>query len=181
MTKMTLHVDDVDWSRLHQATGTCVDIPDALEQLCSGDAAQRKAAYWRIENHVILQGDLYEAAPFVVRGLLTCLDAEPPAKVEIYDLLIELANGYAPDSEFVEIEGKVVPVKDATVACLQQGMARYWRDLDKEPVDIRKRVVEVFLALSDHMQIDKNRLCALSESEVDEEVRCLLQELIEEE
>lgn len=72
---------DIPWSRLRQMTGTCEAIPGALRDLCSDDPARRKAAYWQIENHVVVQRDLYEAAPFVVLGLLACLGAEPRSAI----------------------------------------------------------------------------------------------------
>ena len=70
-TRGTDGLDAIDWRGLRTADGFAGEIPEALRHLAAADGqddAQRW--YWRLDNHVILQGSLYEAAyaviPFVV-------------------------------------------------------------------------------------------------------------------
>ncbi|WP_434279072.1 hypothetical protein [Acinetobacter sp. CE-15] len=56
----------ITWNKLQTANGNSINFPKALELLCSPDENERKAGYWMIDNHAILQSDLYEAAYYVI-------------------------------------------------------------------------------------------------------------------
>jgi hypothetical protein len=169
--------DDPDWSTLKQASGTSEHVPAALDDLLSPDSQLRKKAYWLIDNHVILQGSLYEAAPFVVKELLRRWPESDAVKDRLYDLLIEFANGGAPEEMEVKLRGRQVSLKSATVTCLLEGMSRYARDLTSEVVAVRRQAAELLLALSDYEQLDSVELQGLQLKEPDPGVRALLQEL----
>ncbi len=55
-------MEKIDWSKIKGAHGTCEHIPDAILGLTSEDEEVRHSSYWRIDNYVILQSDLYEGA-----------------------------------------------------------------------------------------------------------------------
>lgn len=100
------------WSELNTADGNPIDFPKALELLCSLNENERKTGYWMIDNHAILQSDLYEAAYYVIAPLLDVLDSTSQ-KREILNLLIEIATGYAPPSIFINISGIDISLNDA--------------------------------------------------------------------
>ena len=59
---------------------------------------------------------------FVASALIGCLRATPPSTMEILSLLVELANGYAPDEHLVEFEGTTLPIRIATLNAVAQGV-----------------------------------------------------------
>jgi hypothetical protein len=144
----------VDWKVLRTATGTAEEIPTALLGLCSADKKTREVAYWKIDNHAVLQGDLYEVAPFAVAAVIDCLRSGPSSKDEIYNLLVEFANGYAPDTATVQIEGSDLPLKDATTRELAKGLELYWLDVHACAITTRRRVAELLLVLSEDVSLD---------------------------
>ena len=89
---------DVDRSKLKACDGyaSAEQLPKAVDILFAGSPAERKLAYWQIDNHVVVQGGLYESAPYTARLIVDKLKADPARlNVEILDLLFELANGNA--------------------------------------------------------------------------------------
>lgn len=170
-------IESTDWASLRQACGTCEHIPAALNAICSPDERVREEAYWKIDNHVILQGDLYEGAPYVARALVELLDHRVSEKDRLYNLLVELANGYAPATMQVVVDGQRVPVKYATVQCILPGLAHYLEDLSAESTIIRKRAAELLLALVDEIDLDAHTIIPIAQAESDEDVRALLEEL----
>ena len=119
---------DRSWSELASATGHCGHIPAALVGLRGATAAGRQEARWRIDNYVVLQGELYEGAPWVVRELVRDIQTDPhPGKALVYDLLMEFALADAP-GKVVEIGLERVPLVDLTRAEIRTGRGTYLRD-----------------------------------------------------
>jgi hypothetical protein len=170
-------MDDTDWSKLKHASGTSEHLPMALRDLASPDAEVRRRAYWKLDNYAVLQGSLYEVAPYVVRAIVETWPTDDVRKDRTYDLLIELANGDAPDHMQVSIDGKQMPIKRATLDTLLDGMNLFRQDLRSAIASVRRQSVELLLALSDHVKFDRAELDALVLAEPDSEVRRLLDEL----
>lgn len=169
----------VDWKVLRTATGTAEEIPTALLGLCSADKKTRKDAYWKIDNHAVLQGSLSEVAPFVVAALIDCLRSGPPSKEEIYNLLVEFAGGCAPDTAAGEIEGSN-PLKEATSRELAKGIELYWLDIHTSVLMTRRHVAHLLLALSGHVSLDAAKVRSALASESDDQVRSILREILDE-
>lgn len=87
-------LQDRAWASLASAHGHCGHIPDALAGLMASSHEVRRASRWQIDNHVVLQGDLYEGAPWVARALVAALRrADLPDRCLVLDLLLEFALG----------------------------------------------------------------------------------------
>lgn len=113
---------DRAWADLKTAHGVAEGVGPAIEELASPSAATRSAALWRIDNHVVLQGDLYEAAPWAARALLELLDrSDLPDRALVLDLLLELARGEDGGREVVTRRGPM-RIRDATLAVLAAGL-----------------------------------------------------------
>ncbi len=72
-------IDSVYWASLRSDSGSAVGVPQALWDLFSAsseDAAE--AAYWRIDNEVIVQGQLHEAAVPTLEILFLCMAVSVP-------------------------------------------------------------------------------------------------------
>jgi hypothetical protein len=88
----------IDWSCLRGATANGEGVRHAIAQLLasdSGDAAQR--AYWCIENHAFIQGELFEVSEACSSVLVSAL-ADPREKwirIAVLELLFQILSGHA--------------------------------------------------------------------------------------
>lgn len=84
----------IRWDTIHSITGDCSNVPRALSLLQSEDPGTRKSAYWMLDNHVVVQGGLYEGAFYVVPFLIQlCSSESPNGRSEAMTLLFEIAAG----------------------------------------------------------------------------------------
>jgi hypothetical protein len=119
---------DRPWPTLASAHGHCGHLPDALAGLGDPAADVREAARWRIDNHVVLQRDLYEGAPWVVKALVgELLTDAHPGRALIYDLLWEFALGDAP-GRVVRVGHEDVGLVALTRTEIRRGQSTYLRD-----------------------------------------------------
>lgn len=83
-----------NWSALRSAGGA-TGVPAAIKRLHAAQSPEEATkAYWQIDNTVVVQGSLYEAAepaiPCLLAALNTCSDAARP---RILELLYQLGSG----------------------------------------------------------------------------------------
>ena len=91
-------LDDIPWARLRCLGGTAGHVPEAVRGLLSADPVTVDGSYWRLENHVVAQGTLYEAGTYLPPVLLAALDlAVYPGRV--LELLFQIGHGVAADPE----------------------------------------------------------------------------------
>lgn len=114
-----IQLSSIPWSKLKTASGTAEHVPDALKGLVSPDESIREKSYWQLDNKVVRQSDLFESAYFVLPFVLTMLrERVPHGRDIIYELVFEIANGFAPTSVLVKsFDGVDMPLKEA---CLQE-------------------------------------------------------------
>lgn len=96
MQEMNTILRTFPWNAVTGQVENCEHIPKAILSLGASDPQVRKDAYWKIDNHVVVQGGLYEGAFYVVPFLLE--GATSPSKhgrVESLKLLFEIASGAA--------------------------------------------------------------------------------------
>ncbi|NHZ94483.1 hypothetical protein [Massilia sp. CCM 8734] len=90
------------WQQLRIMGGSAVNIPDALHQLLgAATPADCEDAYWKLENRVVVQGQLFEAAQFVVPVLLAAL-LEPRLShvtISVLELLLQIVLGESHEDE----------------------------------------------------------------------------------
>lgn len=93
-----------NWSAMRDANGVAANIPNAfLNLLGSNDSSLAKAAYWELENSVVLQGSLFECALFLIKPISIALqDFERPRfiRIALMELLFQIVNG---ESHFEEV------------------------------------------------------------------------------
>lgn len=92
-----------EWSALRTLIGPADFVPAAIDRLLSATTeADAAAAYWELDNRVVVQGQLFEAAEAVARELVARIcssDASLPGLSRALDLLVEFAYGDADASE----------------------------------------------------------------------------------
>jgi hypothetical protein len=89
-------VDRYDWRKLKIALGDAAHIPHAIEALQRATTcAEAESAYWKIDNSVIVQGRLYEAAAATAACLVVMLGTPlaHSAKARVLELLQQLSAG----------------------------------------------------------------------------------------
>ena len=125
------YIDAIHWDDLNVASGKASRVPEALLGLISAADETRNQSYWRLDNEIVLQSDLYEAAYFVVPILIQMLREKPAhGREEIYDLLYELANGYAPETIVCHrSDGHIVPLKQGCREEIKKGMSIFKSDM----------------------------------------------------
>lgn len=149
----TVRVDadllNIPWGRLQTADGDAAAIPEALTGLAAADADTADRWYWRLDNHVVLQGSLYTAAfeviPFVIEILRSA--ATPEARARAYDLLVEIARGEPVPGQHFSDRNPGQSLDEACRNRIGAGWSRYRDDLlGNEPL-IRRKALDLVVSL----------------------------------
>lgn len=93
----------VDWDGQRTgASGTGEAVSEAFQALLVAESDDEAvAAYWELDNRVVVQGQLFKAAVSLIPALLAALLANvaEPARYWLIELLIQIAHGEAHASE----------------------------------------------------------------------------------
>jgi hypothetical protein len=112
-----------DWARL-RAQGSAAEVPlalDALQKARTNEEAER--AYWQIDNTVVVQGALHEAAIATAAcGVVALAGALPPGRAFILELLGQLVRGEASQDEVQAGGGQI---RERCVAEIRAGLGIY--------------------------------------------------------
>lgn len=86
-----------DWNSIQESDGPAGAIPSAfIELLTSKDPEASVKAYWKLENHVVLQGSLFKAAVCVASliGAALANGTRPKwVKIQLLELLFQIVSG----------------------------------------------------------------------------------------
>jgi hypothetical protein len=90
----------IDWKSL-RAMGSAEKIPEALSRLCHAENPEEATeAYWQIDNTVVVQGQLFEAAvPTCARLVEMLPTCSPAGRPRVIELLAQISRGEADQSE----------------------------------------------------------------------------------
>jgi hypothetical protein len=141
------------WQHIQQVAGDARDVPDALLALAqASEPADVAAAYWRLDNHVVVQGSLYEAAFHIVPFLLELLaDRSRTSRTALYDLLVEIAAGQPafPGDVVMKEDGTAAELGDACRERIRAGLGMIREDLLRADTDpaVRDRALHVLIAV----------------------------------
>jgi hypothetical protein len=130
-----------DWSAL-RASGSARGVPDAIRALQMAASEQEaERAYWRIDNTVVVQGALFEAAlptaACVVGVLPRCSEA---ARSWVLELLVQIGAGEPAPSE---VEAQNVDLQKLCVRELARGVALYFDLLENGDDTLRASCVDL--------------------------------------
>ncbi len=147
-----------DWSMFRQASGNAGHVPDAIRALLrSSSAEEADGPYWKLENHIVRQGKLFEAALPAVPVLVAALVwAERPSWVRaaLLDLLFQLVNGTAHETERVLSD---IDLAGSCRAAAREGLWVFYRELiDGEQDAAKDLLVEI--------ETDRARLAAVMQT-----------------
>ena len=94
-------IHNENWSELKVLTGTADHVPDAILGLLSENKSAFEAAYWKLENYVVVQGDLFSSAA-VVPKFLEDIVVKAKFKERVIDLIWQIGSGYSKDTHLQE-------------------------------------------------------------------------------
>jgi hypothetical protein len=89
-------IERISWGRLKEANGSASEIGPALRRMLDARGPQEAStAYWQLENHVVVQGEVFEAAEATVSVLVAAFADERPRHVRIaaLELLYQILAG----------------------------------------------------------------------------------------
>ena len=66
----------INWEEIKTAHGNASQVIDSIQKLNSPDEIIRRDAYWQLDNHVIIQSDLYEASYYVIEPIVEVLEKD---------------------------------------------------------------------------------------------------------
>lgn len=134
-------VDRVDWQKV-RAGAPALHVPAAISALMSAKTEQdAEAAYWRIDNTVVVQGSLYEAARPATACLVIALSTvSRVARPWLLELLVQIGGGEVSPTEIAEGNG------DLRTECLRElthGLALYLEILESGRLDEKTLCVDL--------------------------------------
>lgn len=94
---MLERIHDDKWKELQTQSTDATNIPNAIVALLSECEEDFEKAYWQIENHVVVQGDLYSAAALVPK-YLEKVYLQSAFKHGVAELLFQIGGGYSSDA-----------------------------------------------------------------------------------
>ena len=146
-------IKDVNWSKLDQAHGKSDHIPEAINGLVSNDKDIRDASYWKLDNYIVLQSDLYEAAFHVIPFLIEILDSDiQHGRNNIYDLLFEIANGSAPDDIKCVYHGEETELTTACHSLILNHEKVYLDEISNVFSLSRMKALELLVSLTENTE-----------------------------
>jgi hypothetical protein len=152
-----LELARTDWSTVLEASGFATHLPTAIRALlASPEPADVEAPYWDLENHVVVQGQLFEAAALVVPVLIAALLEERPRhiRIAVLELLFQIVNGQ-PHEE--EIKRRNLDLTETCRMRAREGLWILYRELVHGERAAAKEVLEV-------IDVDRSRLMHFLES-----------------
>jgi hypothetical protein len=118
-----LELNRPNWDHIVESDGPATKIPGAIrELLAAATPEQAELAYWKLENHVVVQGQLFEAACFVVPIIMTALlQEERPRFIQIslLELLFQIVHG---ESHCEETARGLANLRDRCRAAAREGL-----------------------------------------------------------
>jgi hypothetical protein len=131
-----------DWNRVQEMGGCATETPHAVRELLDSRSPDDvKKAYWKLENHIVVQGQLFEAALYVVPVIVAALaKLERPSYVRIglYELLFQIVNGEV-DSE--EATRGLENLGERCRELAREGLWIFYRDYFSAERDAAKEVI----------------------------------------
>lgn len=153
-----LVLDKIAWRKIRSLPGSSEYVPEAVNRLMSARTEEEaEEAYWQLDNRVVVQGQLFEAAKWIVAPLMISLPRliSPCVRIRVVNLLVEISLSQPDVSE--EKSGNAALASD----CLQElrrGLWILYSLLDDASPSVRVGVLD----LLDNVELDRDRLVAIA-------------------
>ncbi|WP_440531912.1 hypothetical protein [Variovorax sp. YR566] len=102
----------IDWQRYEEIQGRADSIPSALQSLLNASMEDAEKYYWGMENHVVVQGQLFSAAEPALQVLIASLLNVRPrhTKIDVLELIFQIvaaATLEATSDEYRELQCRI--------------------------------------------------------------------------
>ncbi|RXJ67318.1 hypothetical protein CS022_24405 [Veronia nyctiphanis] len=132
-----------NWKELSVLTGTAEHVPKAVLGLLAKDRKSFDAAYWKLDNYVVVQGDLFSSAAILPKYLEEVV-VKSKFKESVIDLIWQIGTGY---SENIELQS----------TCFAEAFKAF-NSLIKHPLIASTKYAEMIKAeLDDMVEIEVER------------------------
>src|SRR5262245_29410747 len=121
---VALELGSWEWPQLRIIDRDAAHVPDALRDLLQCETAdEAEAAYWRIENSVVVQGQVFSAAPATVSTLVAALSSGTLPRwvtISALELIFWMVNS-GPH------EGEAADLTERCCAAAREGLWLFYR------------------------------------------------------
>ena len=153
---MNLLIDELDriqWGKLRSQLGNAINVPLYFPRMIFAiSETQGLEAYWQLDNYVVVQSQLFEAAEYLVPFLLSGLVIGTPfGKHMCLDLIAEIAGGF-PDT--TEINSGNAAIEFRCGDEIRKGLPLFYSFLESEDFRIRECAITILA----WVERDKQRL-----------------------
>ena len=101
-TLAQMEIQRTRWEEFREISGPAQEIAASLENLLASETPEEaEKRYWGLENHVVVQGQLYSSALPVVSVIMAGLCAEPSrhVRISLLELLFQIVSGESHEDE----------------------------------------------------------------------------------
>jgi hypothetical protein len=160
-----MKASDLPWASVKTLSGTGERLLASILALGAAEERTRMRAYWQLDNVVVVQADLFEAAAFTALALIEVMPSfEVDMREQAYTLLYELASGHAPPDELVDAPGLgTIPLKSACTAYVRRGLPMFLDDVRCHNPRVRREVRDLLIRLAEEDPEIRGRLRSVGE------------------
>lgn len=178
---MFSEIDKINWTLLKQAHGESSHVPKAIKGLVSPNPKEQEDSYWKLDNYVVLQGDLYQAAFYVIPFLIEILKSTSfNGRKYVYDLLFEIANGYAVEEVLCNYNGKDYPLTEVCKKSIADNFKIFLAEVANQSSDFREDALDLLITLEKNRNEIVTELQIIRKNEIDSKFSNKLDEAITE-
>lgn len=144
-------IQSVRWDEKRSLIGSAEHVPAALRGLQSDNLDTIERAYWKLDNSVVVQSELFETAYHVIPILLQILgEGVTLGRMHVYNLLFEICNGHGSDGDTLRtFEGDLVPLRVACRREIRRGIDLFNADLQKPDQELSRNVRDLLECLDE--------------------------------
>ncbi len=186
-------IEEMPWSMIGSSIGNCQFAPEALKGIIHEESEERKKFYWQLDNHIVVQGALYEGAFFVIPFLIEFLKEPSLEHDRSLLLLYEIANGASSNSiafQSIQTEGfeYFIPFPNRNkiplqIACRNQILCSvdiFLQDVANLSSKTRVSSLELCMSFSEHIFYIRNFLQHTLKNESDPKIASKIVKALEE-
>jgi len=165
------------WDDLATATGNARDVPAAIRDLWQATSDEEaQAAYWRLDNVVVVQGSVFHVAPHLVEVLVRIAIAGGFLQRRwSLELLLQLAGGWTDPSEQARLG------RDLAAECrlgLRRSVEALYLLATDEDHDVRELAVEIIANVEDLEDVFERRVSWIVSQTADADHRSFVEGIL---
>lgn len=146
---LTALLRSVDWEAHSTSVGSAESVPDAVVALVSaGSEEEADDWYWKLDNRVVVQGQLFSAAVPLIPALLVALlgNLEEPVRYRLLELIVQIGAGESHGSESDEHLGQ------AARSALKEGLWIIYAQMADPSARVRATAVDLVALLETNVR-----------------------------